>query len=464
MFRVHQAETSRTFRLAIAGLLAMSLAALAVIAWVMADLLREQIAVQELVRQLPRDAAVSAQTLVGELRWQFRLSILVVLNLIVTGFGVLLLWRAYRSSQQSLRDIQALTGDILGSMDQGVITTDLAGRVTSINRRGIELLATTNESVGRPLQVLSERIPLEEIREKTRTGESATLMRDYPVPDNGVVRMLRASCQPFRNHDEVDIGSVVQVHDVTERVLIEERMRRMERYMGLGSLAAGLHHEIKNPLAALSLHVQLLEEQLEGADASNEVQDMLRVIKTELNRIGGVLESFRDFASLAHLNRSQVDLAELIDRQVRLITPRAEMQNIHVQVEVPPQGIPRVDADRMRLEQVLLNLLVNAMEAMPEGGTLAVRLSASASADGKSILLEVIDTGPGIPDNARDRVFDPYFTTKSEGTGMGLALCDKIIRQHQGSIDFRTSPAGTAFEVTLPLQEVPLQPTSHVRR
>lgn len=455
MFRVHEAETSRTFRLAMAGLLAMSLAALAVIAWVMADLLREEVAVQELVRQLPRDAAVSAQRLVGELRWQFRLSILVVLNLIVTGLGVLLLWRAYRSSQQSLRDIQALTGDILGSMDQGVITTDLAGRVTSINRRGIELVGTSSESVGRPLQELSEHIPLDEIRENSRTGESTSPMQDYPLPDNGMVRMIRASCQPFRNHNEVVIGSVLQLHDVTEHVLIEERMRRMERYMGLGSLAAGLHHEIKNPLAALSLHVQLLEEQLDGTDASNEVQDMLRVIKTELNRIGGVLESFRDFASVGHLNRSQVDLAELIDRQVRLIAPRAGMQNIHVHVEAPTEGIPRVDADRMRLEQVLLNLLVNAMEAMLDGGTLTVRLSEIASADGKSVLLEVSDTGPGIPDNARDRIFDPYFTTKSEGTGMGLALCDKIIRQHHGSIDFRTSPAGTTFEVTLPLQDVP---------
>ena len=123
---------------------------------------------------------------------------------------------------------------------------------------------------------------------------------------------------------------------------MDDRMRRMERYMGLGSLAAGLHHEIKNPLAALSLHVQLMEEELMDRDASNAVLEMLSVIKTEVARIGGVLESFRDFASVGHLNLSQVDLGELIDRQVRLIRPQAEKQEILVEVTLPPEPLPTI--------------------------------------------------------------------------------------------------------------------------
>lgn len=451
MFRVQSTETGRAYRLAIAGLLTLSVAALAITIWIMVDFLREQEIVQGLIQELPPESAASAEVLAGELRWQFRLTILVLLNLVVTGFTVVLLWRAYRSVQESLRDIKALADDILSSMDQAVITTDLTGDVTSINRCGVELLVLTDESVGRPLKELSNGILLEEFRKESRAGGPKPLTRDVSVETNGVTRTLRMFCQPLRNHENADIGNVVQLSDVTERTLIEERMRRMERYMGLGSLAAGLHHEIKNPLTALSLHVQLLDEQLDEPDTSDEVHEMLGVIKTEITRVGRVLESFRDITSLGQLNRSEVDLEELIDRQVRLIAPQAESQQITVQVGAPSQPLPPINVDRVRLEQVLLNLLVNAMEAMPNGGTLTARAFICATPGGESVRIEVIDSGAGIPDNIQDRVFDLYFTTKSEGTGMGLALCDKIIRQHDGILDYRCSAEGTAFEITLPI-------------
>ena len=355
MFRVESEESGRGYRLAIAGLVVLSVAAFFVTVWVMVDFLREQEIVHALIGQLPPEAALAAEELEGELRWQFRLSTLIVLNLVVTALAMALLWRAYGTSQASLRDIKAKAGDI---------------------------------------------------------------------------------------------GSSIQLRDVTERVLMDDRLRRMERYMGLGSLAAGLHHEIKNPLAALSLHVQLLEEELDDSEVTDDVLQMLSVIKTEVTRIGGVLENFRDFASIARLNTGTVDLVTLIERQVRLITPQAGGQNIEIHVDCE-DDLPSIDSDRVRLEQVLLNLLVNAMEAMPDGGTLTVRASRKDSSDGESVSIRVVDSSPGIAESIRDRIFDPYFTTKSEGTGMGLALCDKIIRQHDGSLEFHLSDSGTVFEMTL---------------
>lgn len=271
MFRVPSTETGKPYRLAIAGLLTLSVAALAVTIWVMKDLLREQEIVAELIEYLPPEGDAAAEELAGELRWQFRLSILVVLNLVVTGFTILLLWRAYRASQESLRDFKALAGDILGSMDQAVITTDISGIVTSINRRGVELLDLSSEHVGRPVSELSQQISLEEFRQQTRDLETTEQARDIQLASNGSTKTLRAFCQPLHNLGHFDIGNVIQLRDVTERVLMDDRMRRMERYMGLGSLAAGLHHEIKNPLAALSLHVQLMEEELLEGEASQSV-------------------------------------------------------------------------------------------------------------------------------------------------------------------------------------------------
>lgn len=450
MFRVRAKETGNVYRLAVIGLLLLSAAALAVTIWVMVDFLREQEIVEELIRKLPDDATESAEVLAGELRWQFRLTILVVLNVVVTGIAVVLLSRAYRSSQESLRDIKALAGDILSSMDQGVITTDRVGNVTSINQRGLELLAPKSEPVGRSLNELSPSVPLEDFRNDWSVEKSVAMTRDFDATTGGSNRVLRAFCQTLSDIDGNEIGYVLQLRDVTDRVLIEDRVRRMERYMGLGSLAAGLHHEIKNPLAALSLHVQLLEEQLDeqlDENAPGEVGQMLGVVRTEVSRIGDVLEGFRDFASIDRLNLTSVNLPELIQQQVELVRPRSEQQNVTINVQYRDREILQVRADRVRLEQVLLNLLINALDAMPHGGPLTV----SASIGPECARIRVIDSGTGIPTELHDKVFDAYFTTKGSGTGLGLALSDKIMRQHDGSLDFQASEAGTVFEMTLPL-------------
>ena len=240
----------------------------------------------------------------------------------------------------------------------------------------------------------------------------------------------------------------MQVRDITEQRLIEEKMRRMERYMGLGALAGGLHHEIKNPLAALSLHVQLLEEELANADSSDEVCSMLDVIQSEVKRIGGVLESFRDFASIDELDFYEINLNDLVQRQIKLMQPKADNLQVNLVAELSENELT-VNADQVRLEQVLLNLIINALEVMPDGGKLTI---VTGQHEGVAYI-EVQDTGPGIPESLQGKILDPYFTTKTTGTGLGLAFCDKIIRQHVGSLDFKASDRGTVFRLTLPLIE-----------
>ena len=451
MFRVQSTESGKNYRGAIIGLLVLSALALGITIWVMIDLLDEQTIVQQLIRDLPARDLPAAETLAGELRWQFRLSILVVINLIATGIAVALLWRAYNTTQESLRDIKALAGDILSSMDQAIVTIDMDATISSFNSRAAELLQFSDDPVGTPLADLTDQIDLVSFREKANASESKVIIEDFFVSAASGSRCLRTFCQPLRNFENVMIGNVILLRDVTEQIHVENQMRRMERFMGLGSLAVGLHHEIKNPLAALSLHVQLLEEQLDDPSDPDEIQQMLCVIKTEVTRVGSVLEGFRDFASVGRLHCDRVDVSELILQQARLIGPRAVQLGVELDIAHPHDTVNLMVLDRVRIEQVLLNLMLNSLQAMPDGGSLTVRYERAKLGGRDAIRISVIDTGIGIPAAAQSHLFDPYFTTKSDGTGMGLALSDKIVRQHGGSLDFKTSESGTTFDVVLPI-------------
>jgi PAS domain S-box-containing protein len=450
MFNVDDSRASRGFQLAIGGLAVLSITSLVVTAWILTDFGREQEIVQAITRHLPASDLADARELAGELQLQARLSVLLILNIIATGVALTILVRAYISSERSLREVKVLATDILASMDQGVITTDRNGKIMSINPCGRELLQQTDDGIGMPLQQLPEQHrTLGEICQHVLKHHDGVRDRDYVASQNGHSRTLRAGCSLLQDDKHQNLGTVVHVRDVTEKTLMEQRLRRMERYLGLGSLAAGLHHEIKNPLSALSLHVQLLGEALAETETNPEIQETLGVLNTEVKRISGVLEGFRDYASVSELRRSEVDVSDLIRKLVRLIEPQAKEQNVNIVVRLPEHSLLPVFVDSGRIEQVLLNLAVNALEAMPGGGTLTFSLNETSH----GVYLAVADTGRGIPKDLRDKVFDPYFTTRSTGTGMGLALSEKIVRQHDGSIDFDTSPQGTTFSVILPRNE-----------
>lgn len=447
MFHVYETRVSRGFQLAIAGLALLSLTGLVVTLWILVDFQHEQEIVAKILRDLPDSDQPVARELAGELRFQSQLSLLLFLNIIVTAIALVLLVRAYLNSERSLREVKVMASDVLASMDQGVLTTDRDEVITSINPRGRELLSLEEPVIGRPLSDVGvEHTLLCVICSHVNAHHSPVRDCDYTINRDGHEQTLRAGCSLLRNERQEELGTVLHVRDVTERALMEQRLRRMERYAGLGSLATGLQHEIKNPLSALSLHVQLLEESLDDQDRSGEIDEMLEVIRTEINRLTSVLEGFRDYASMSEPGRSRVDLTSLVNKLVRFIRPQAEQQRVSVEVNLPRETLPEIMADSVHIDQVLLNLSLNALQAMPEGGTLTIGLNQEAD----WIRISITDTGKGIPSELRERIFDPYFTTRHEGTGMGLALCEKIVRQHDGTIDFNTGMSGTTFSVLLP--------------
>lgn len=446
MFEVSSNRSIKPYAVAL-GLL--SLIMLIVTSWILYNVRHEQTILTQLIKHLAGSDLKVADELSSDLGLQRSLIFLLILNggAVVIAFSLVL--RGYFTSERDLQDVKFLSNDILASMDAGVITTDLNGRIISMNPRGRELVGMSESQEFSSIHDLgTEHALLASICSELLQHQQPIRDRDYHVERRGHRMTLRAGCTMLRNRQKESIGMVVHVRDVTEKAYMEERLRRMERYVGLGSLAAGLQHEIKNPLNALSLHVQLLCEKLQKESGDAEVAEMLDVLNTEVKRIGKVLDGFRNYASIHEIGKSPVDVASLIEKLVRLMRPDAEQKNVQLLFEPPQKPLSPVPADSSKLEQVLLNLALNAVAAMPEGG----QLRFSVEEQGERMRIDVADTGKGIPVEIQSQIFDPYFTTRADGIGMGLAFCDKIIRQHDGVIEFETSPKGTTFSLYLPIE------------
>ena len=283
--------------------------------------------------------------------------------------------------------------------------------------------------------------------EEASTHHEPAWDRKVDVEHDGFTLRLRADAQAIKGPDGRVSGCILLLRDLTRSLLVEERITRLERIAGLGDAATGLVHEIKNPLTALSIHIQLLDERLAESDAPEGTAELIGVLKAEADRLNNVLDGFWDYAQVRSLEMQPTDVLDILDRVVQLIRPQAARQGVRVELRRPADPLPAVPLDPEKFQQAVWNLAINALEAMPGGGDLVIE---AIGRDG-TLTVAVIDTGPGIPDEIRGDIFKPYFSTKSRGTGLGLALTEKVVGQHRGGITCRTGPGGTVFQLAFPL-------------
>ena len=237
---------------------------------------------------------------------------------------------------------------------------------------------------------------------------------------------------------------------------LEGEVTRRQRLATLGNMAATVSHEVRNPLNAISMGLQRLRAEFQPTTQPAEYDRVLELVAGEARRLNTLVEEFLALARPPVLQPESIRVGDLLDEIVELIEPEARCTGVHVE-RLAPVDLPPLTADRDRLKQVLLNLARNALEAMPDGGTL--RLEAAGAP--RTLTLDVIDSGCGIPREARPRVFEPYYTTKVKGLGLGLAIARQIVEAHGGKIE--VDPAaerGSRFRITLPLQEAGSQSRS----
>ena len=244
-----------------------------------------------------------------------------------------------------------------------------------------------------------------------------------------------------------DVRAFLIGHDYTEEKALAERSRRSEKLAAVGTLAAGLAHEIRNPLNGAQLHVAYLERTLKRANAAPDTLEAVAVVGEEIKRLAALVTEFLDFARPKPLERKTSSLAAIVERAASLAEPQATAVAVVLVRDLPTRDVV-ADVDPQKVEQVLLNLVRNAVEALAPGkkGKVTLRLRRQP----KSALLEVEDDGPGLP-ASNAPIFDAFYTTKPEGTGLGLAITHRIVTDHDGSIEVDSRPGRTVFRVALPL-------------
>jgi signal transduction histidine kinase len=242
--------------------------------------------------------------------------------------------------------------------------------------------------------------------------------------------------------------SYAKLRDQADLILeIEEQLRRADRLSALGELSAGMAHEIRNPLGSIRGTAEILQD---GIDPADKRYEFTRILIKEVDRLNRVVEDFLRFARPAPVERGRFDVNETL-REVLILTRQPALKN-GVQTELAAGPVPLLPGDREQLKQAFLNLVLNALQAMPDGGTLTI---GTETADGQ-LRIRFADTGQGIPQENLERIFNPFFTTRQEGTGLGLAITHRIVQGHGGRIEVQSRLGeGTTFMVVLPLAEDP---------
>jgi PAS domain S-box-containing protein len=246
--------------------------------------------------------------------------------------------------------------------------------------------------------------------------------------------------------DEVVLFAIGR--DTTDEDALAARVLQSEKLAAVGTLAAGLAHEIRNPLNGAKLHVTFLERGLMRAGADPDMLDALHTVRDEIARLSSLVTDFLDFARPRQNHRAATSMRALCERAAQVIRPEAAAEAVRIEVDLPPSDIV-VSLDAGKMEQVVLNLVRNAVESIAPsgGGVVTIRVRREA----KRAILEVADTGPGLAEPTAP-IFDPFFSTKPRGTGLGLSIVHRIVSDHGGTIGFESRPGHTVFRVALPVE------------
>jgi PAS domain S-box-containing protein len=360
----------------------------------------------------------------------------------------------YRLTQE-LEDVKNFMESIIQSIGSGIIITGIHDTMTYINKAGERILGySKDEVIGKSFGIFS-------LREKQSIVHSLlNNPDDLDTRKEGWMRRKDKVEFPvgftINNHLSIrgeTLGKIVIFRDMTNVFKIQEEILRMDRLVSLGKLSSGIAHELRNPLAGIKTTAQALSEEMSKDDSRREY---LNRITKEIDRLNDLLKTFFSFAKPQKLNLIDCSVKDVINEIIPFLFKEIADQGVRFVEAYHPQ-LPKIKVDKSQMYQVFLNLFLNAIQAMPNGGELKIEVNptVSYSQDGPGqnfIKIVISDTGKGIPPNIVHRIFDPFFTTKPKGIGLGLSITYQIIKKHGGTIKVESKlEKGTSFIINLPV-------------
>jgi PAS domain S-box-containing protein len=381
-------------------------------------------------------------------------SLSIVLPVVLVGVAIGVGWQ--RRRRQLVRQAdrsEAMYRRIVETANEGVLTTDSEGRLTYVNHKLCEMLGMPSEElIGQrfdaQLKGPAAQIARERFRRRSR-GEMESYELEGTRPDGSALAVWVHST-PLSDDDGAFAGSLAMLSDITELKTTQAQLVHSQKLEAVGRLAASVAHDFNNILQIVLGSVQLLTMRLKGRAQEERI---LKRLSEQVDRGTRITRQLLVFARRQPTQQSRFDLREPVEASMRLLRALLR-EDVKVELRVPEEAV-MVAADPVHVEQIVMNLAINAADAMPLGGQLTIVVSA----DGGVATVRVIDTGSGVPAEIRDELFEPFFTTKeaTRGTGLGLSIVRQLALQHGGDVKLvRSEPAkGSEFAVTLPLSEAP---------
>lgn len=376
-----------------------------------------------------------------------RNTIVMSVILLLLGFGgfVSIFWmNSYHAAKKTLQDTSAFADEVVAHLPVGLIATDREGKITFFNDTaeritGLSAAEAANKAPDSllPAQLCGLKKVMQDGRAVTEREMECTFSTGRVVP-------LSVSATRIINAVGELVGHVLILRDLGEVHRLQDEIRRQEKLAAIGGLAAGVAHEIRNPLSSIKGLATFFSDQFEDG---SEAKDAAGVMVNEVDRLNRVITELLDFSKPTDLNCQPTDLEPLLTRSLQLIQQDTINRGVKLEVDIDKNICP-VHVDSDRLTQCLLNLYLNAVQAMPDGGTMSLNCSMDAQG---YVLIRLEDTGTGIAEDDLSKIFNPYYTTKGKGTGLGLAIVHKIVEAHHARIKVESAVGkGSSFILQIP--------------
>jgi PAS domain S-box-containing protein len=353
---------------------------------------------------------------------------------------------------RQVRDVKEVFSALKENLDQIMANLQDGLMLFTSDFRAVLVSASAERFLGKsrgdmlgctPTEIFSERTPLgSAVLQAFRTHES--LGAEEIETENG--HRVQVALDFIEEHGE-RIGALLTLRDAESVHRIEDEIELSRRLSAIGRLTSGVAHEVKNPINAIVVHLEVMRQKLKEVDP--DTRRHIDIIGSEIQRLDRVVQTLVDFTRPVELRLVEMDLRKLVDDVVILASPASEQNQVHIERQTGQEALPtRIDIDLVK--QAVLNIVINGVQAMPDGGTMQLGLRR----EGENALLTVRDQGQGIPEDIRDKVFNLYFTTKKGGSGIGLAMAYRVVQLHHGSLEFESiAGKGTTFYLRFPLIE-----------